>query len=72
MYHWTHICMYVSAWRVLCPRLVPGMLLWTVTRGRRNNRAAPKDSRKPFCILFTDIQFRPSLPSFWKKGNPTT
>eukprot|EP00667_Euglena_gracilis_P003225 EG_transcript_3232 len=27
-----------------------------VFRGRRNNRAAPKDPAQPFCVLFTDIQ----------------
>eukprot|EP00668_Euglena_longa_P047802 GGOE01064703.1.p1 GENE.GGOE01064703.1~~GGOE01064703.1.p1 ORF type:complete len:1199 (-),score=364.34 GGOE01064703.1:460-3975(-) len=31
--------------------------MWVVAvRGRRNNRTAPKDPARPFCILFTDIQ----------------
>eukprot|EP00668_Euglena_longa_P026095 GGOE01032652.1.p1 GENE.GGOE01032652.1~~GGOE01032652.1.p1 ORF type:complete len:1207 (-),score=397.63 GGOE01032652.1:123-3611(-) len=37
------------------------MAAWVVVRGKRNNRAAPKDASQPFCIIFTDIQASTSL-----------
>ena len=37
--------------------LVIGLVLWYAMRmGKRDNSAAPKDAKKPFCVLFTDIE----------------
>eukprot|EP00667_Euglena_gracilis_P001995 EG_transcript_1997 len=43
--------------------LLVGLFLpWYVRhRGKRNNRAAPKDPAQPFCIVFTDIQSSTAL-----------
>eukprot|EP00667_Euglena_gracilis_P000574 EG_transcript_574 len=37
--------------------VVAGLLgWWLVRRGQRDNSAAPKSGKEPFCIIFTDIQ----------------
>jgi adenylate cyclase len=41
---------------VLVFAAVAAFLWWKGKRGQRNNSAAPKDQRKPFVVLFTDIQ----------------
>ena len=45
---------------VLVFAAVAAFLWWKGKRGQRNNSAAPKDQRKPFVVLFTDIQVRRS------------
>eukprot|EP00667_Euglena_gracilis_P000481 EG_transcript_481 len=37
------------------------VVVGVVVLGRRNNRAAPKDSAKPFAVIFTDIQASTAL-----------
>eukprot|EP00668_Euglena_longa_P007456 GGOE01008930.1.p1 GENE.GGOE01008930.1~~GGOE01008930.1.p1 ORF type:complete len:860 (-),score=260.68 GGOE01008930.1:746-3265(-) len=46
---------------VLGTSCVLAVAAWLVVRGKRNNRAAPKDASQPFCIIFTDIQASTTL-----------
>eukprot|EP00667_Euglena_gracilis_P005832 EG_transcript_5869 len=42
--------------------VIGACLLWGLRQhGKRNNRAAPKDPSRAFCVLFTDIQSSTSL-----------